>query len=505
MGKDTGARASESKGASDDRDAWLREFAAISESIRAITSSLELPEVLRLVLDPIKSLTGAEALSLMLLDPVRDELVFTATETLRERTFAGLRGEVAGGVAAWVTRTGRSARMDHLGEARNYGIDPGEIEDSTHNLLAVPVRSAERVIGSLELADRCGASAFTASDESALAALADALGARSDLATLASDPMALREFFGEVAAAVPSEDILLVLLDAEGRERRLGASRRLDAGFIDGLRLKLDQGIAGWVARHRQAVRLDDVRSDPRYYAGVERFTGFVPRTMICVPLAMKGRTLGVIQCLNKRGDETFSEAELHMVQTLADHAAIAIENASLYHEARVAALTDDLTGLSNTRHFNEVLPATLAGPGPVSLVVLDLDNFKAVVDTHGHLVGSRTIGQVGRRIAALLRPGDFAARFGGDEFVLVLPDTGPEAAVGLADRVRADIEAMDVLEDTAIDVSGVTASLGVASSPVHATTAESLFQAADHAMYHAKASRKNAVVLATEAAQQGG
>jgi GAF domain-containing protein len=355
-------------------EAWLRELAAVSESIRAITSSLELPEVLRLVRGRSKTLTEAEALSLLLYDPARGELVFAATETLRERTFAGLRGEAAGGLAGFVTRTGRSARVNDPAEAGLFGIDPGEVSHAAHNLLAVPLHRDGRVIGALELVDRYDGADFTLEDEACVATLADALGERRDPEGLAGDVVALRAFFQEVATAVPSEDATLVLQGPDGRELLLGASRRLESGIVDGLRLRLDQGIAGWVATQRLPVRLDDVLSDPRHDPEIGRLTGFVPRTMLCVPLVMKGRLLGVIQCLNKLDGSAFTDEELRMVQTLADHAAIAIENASLYRAARLAALTDDLTGLSNTRHFNEILPALLARGAPLSLIVLDLD-----------------------------------------------------------------------------------------------------------------------------------
>ncbi len=452
---------------------------------------------MRLVLGQIRSCTQAEAVSLLLYDASHEELVFAADDRLREGTFAGLRGEAVAGLAAHVAHRGESVRLNDASDAKHLGVDPAAMTYVSRNMLAVPVHRDGRVIGAIELADRYGGD-FSSQDETQLAVLAAGLGARSDLETLAGDADALHEFFAQVAAAIPSEDATLVLLGSDSPDRLFGASRRLEAGVVDGLRLRLDQGVAGWVARHRVAVRLDDVQSDPRHYAEIGRITGYLPRNMICVPMLMRGRLLGVIQCLNKVGADGFDEAELQLVQTLAGHAAIAIENASLYRDARLASLTDDLTGLSNSRHFQAVLPRLLTPTRPLSLLVLDLDAFKAVVDAHGHLVGSRTIAQVGHLIAEHLRAGDIAARFGGDEFVVILPDTKPSEALARAEKIRASIEAMDRLEGTTIDVSAVTASIGVASFPEHASTSESLFQEADRAMYAAKATGKNGVRAAS-------
>ena len=128
--------------------------------------------------------------------------------------------------------------------------------------------------------------------------------------------------------------------------------------------------------------------------------------------------------------------------------------------------------------------------------MVLDLDNFKPVVDTFGHLAGARTIAYIGKVIGTLLRAGDVAARFGGDEFDVILPAADTVSAVRVAKAIRVAIETCHVLEGD-IDISGVTASIGVATFPAHASEPESLFRAADAAMYLVKRDRKNAVGVA--------
>jgi diguanylate cyclase (GGDEF)-like protein len=139
-----------------------------------------------------------------------------------------------------------------------------------------------------------------------------------------------------------------------------------------------------------------------------------------------------------------------------------------------------------------------MARGGPLSLVVLDLDHFKAVVDRYGHLTGSRAIAQIGRLIGRLSRPGDVPARFGGDEFVIVLPDTRTQEAYELAEAIRREIEACRQIDGEDVDLSRVTASIGLATFPDHAADAEGLFRRADDAMYAAKRAGRNRVSVAT-------
>ncbi len=209
-----------------------------------------------MVLGRIRTSTEAEAVSLLLYDASREELVFAADGRLRESTFAGLGGKAARGLAAHVANRGESVCLNDASEARHLGIDPAEMTYVARNLLAVPIRRDGRVLGAIELADRYGGD-FTPQDEAQLTELATKLGAHADTETLARDGDALRDFFGQVSAAIPSEDATLVLLGSDGRDRLLGASRRLEAGIVDGLRLRLDQGIAGWVATapHRGPTR----------------------------------------------------------------------------------------------------------------------------------------------------------------------------------------------------------------------------------------------------------
>ena len=341
----------------------LRELRTIIELIRTLTSTLELPEILRIVLARLKSLTQAEALSLMLYDPEREELVFAATETLRENALVGIRLPSSRSLASWVAQSGESAVVNDVQHDPRFYPEIDRLSRfTTRNLLAVPLFGRGRVIGVLEVANRYGGGDFDDEDRASLEALAREVGEACEPDALCRDAEAMRGLLARAVMTAPSEAAALLLLDRAGRELVFRASRTIQPGMIDGMRLPTDRGIAGWVARHRQAVRLDDVASDPRHFSAVGEQTGLAPRTMICVPMISKGTLRGVIQVLNKVDGSTFTEAELSLAQTLADHAAIAIENASLYRQAYLASITDDLTGLGNTRHFHQSLAQVMTG-----------------------------------------------------------------------------------------------------------------------------------------------
>ncbi|MBI4168889.1 MAG: GGDEF domain-containing protein, partial [Acidobacteria bacterium] len=179
------------------------------------------------------------------------------------------------------------------------------------------------------------------------------------------------------------------------------------------------------------------------------------------------------------------------------------LDNALLLRRSEELSITDDLTKLYNSRYLNATLRREVERSkryrSPVSLIFLDLDGFKNVNDQHGHLWGSRTLIEVGEVIGKTVREIDVVSRFGGDEFTVILPQTGPEGALIIADRIRQRIEETTFLEAHGLNVR-ITASLGIASFPDHGRTKDDLIARADQAMYLVKGRGKNGVGLADPA-----
>jgi len=193
----------------------------------------------------------------------------------------------------------------------------------------------------------------------------------------------------------------------------------------------------------------------------------------------------------------------LPLLQSLLGVMALALDHAVLLRQAEALSVTDDLTGLHNSRYLRDALhreaKRAVRYGRPLSVLFVDLDGFKRVNDTHGHLCGSRTLVEAAALIRGCARESDVVARYGGDEFVLVLPDTPSAGAVVVARRVRDRLAEFRFLQALHLDVR-LTASVGIASLPDVTLVPEDLLRAADEAMYRVKERGKNDVILATRA-----
>ena len=222
----------------------------------------------------------------------------------------------------------------------------------------------------------------------------------------------------------------------------------------------------------------------------------------MAVPLLARlgrGRSLEQVGVVSiARAGQDFDDAEYDLFAYLTGQAAVSIENVDLHEMVRIQAVTDELTGLFNLRHFHESLDGEIERSRrfgqPVGLMMLDIDNFKTVNDTYGHQQGDLVLIEVGRVLRALSRDIDEPARYGGEEMAVILPQTDVAGAELLAERMRAALEGIEI---DRLDGGGrlrVTASFGVASLPANASDKDSLIAEADAALYRAKRTGKNRV-----------
>jgi diguanylate cyclase (GGDEF)-like protein len=227
-------------------------------------------------------------------------------------------------------------------------------------------------------------------------------------------------------------------------------------------------------------------------------------RKALAAPLFAGERVAGVIEATRTgRGARPFSATEAALLSALALPLSAALSNSARVAEAERLSQTDDLTRLHNARYLRQYLTSELKRArrygSEVTAIFLDLDDFKQVNDRHGHLVGSHVLMEMGSVILACVRDTDIVCRYGGDEFVVILPEAGIEQGLGVADRVRERVSRHPFTGGRNLRLR-LTASFGVASFPEHAQSPQQLIAQADAAMYRAKSGRKNCVRFAAEA-----
>ncbi len=307
--------------------------------------------------------------------------------------------------------------------------------------------------------------------------------------------MILRTILEHMERMVEAELWTLLMLDDSRNELYYAIAAGDAQDALKGLRVKMGEGLAGWVLEHGESVIVPPSEPDARLqHSGAGGLRAF--RSAIALPLRGRKGIQGVIEILNPRAE--MSDYTIAFLHILADHAAIAIENANDVTRIQQLTITDDTTGLYNVRHLYDAIESQLRrcrkGKTPLSLAFLDLDRFKLVNDEHGHLVGSELLSLTGQRLQELSRKKDLCFRYGGDEFVILMPETDAASAL---ERVSGVHEAL--METRFCLQSGlklrVSASIGLASAPDDGLQMHAIIGTADVRMYKVKSSGRGRVL----------
>ena len=310
----------------------------------------------------------------------------------------------------------------------------------------------------------------------------------------------LRTIMEKIDEFLRPDNWSLLLLDEAKQELYFELAVGKASQALKDVRIKLGQGIAGWVAQHGEVVIVPDTSKDTRFFGKVDEKTRMETQSIVAVPVRFRDTCLGVIELINCVGPEGFDPRDLKLLEALSDFAAIALENAR--HVKRIHELTikDDCTSLYNARHMGFILDTEIYRSQrynyEFSIVFIDLDHFKQVNDTHGHLVGSRLLAEMGDALKGNCRLIDFAFRYGGDEFVILLPQTSKENAINVAQRLHRLIRETVWLSKEGLNIR-ITPSIGLAAYPMDSKTKEGLLHLADEAMYLVKNKNRDSVAAA--------
>lgn len=284
----------------------------------------------------------------------------------------------------------------------------------------------------------------------------------------------------------------ILLIEPDG-SLRIAVAQGLPGEVVAEARLAPGEGISGHVASTGEPLLIENLDEDGRFQGrNRERY---YTRSLISSPIKSGGAVRGVLNVNNKHSRLAFGEGDLMLIEAIAAHAAIALQNAERYEELLRRAQHDALTGLANHGHFWSVLEVEFERARryerELSLVMVDVDRFKEFNDTHGHTGGDEALMWIARLIKERCRSSDLAARYGGDEFAVVLPETSRSGAMAFGEKIRQSVETASFGRSGS---ARVCVSIGASTFPADAATARELVDAADAQLYRAKSQGRNQV-----------
>jgi diguanylate cyclase (GGDEF)-like protein len=302
-----------------------------------------------------------------------------------------------------------------------------------------------------------------------------------------------------VARAVGARIVSLAVSDPDGRRLTIVSTYGYPRTLVEHLRIAPGVGVVGRVYQSRLPLRIADVTTFP----GIQRRRPrYATNSLMAAPLKAGPDILGVLSVSDRLDGRPFTRADMTTLRVLAAPTALALARERARTEAESfahAAAVDPVSGLFNRRYFHvrieEELQRARRHNTPLALLMIDLDDFKMINDTYGHLVGDTVINQISEILRRSVRVFDVCTRFGGEEFAIVMPGSGPDDAMRVAERIRQRIEAYRLPELGALHP---TASVGIAISTEDMSVRD-LISNADRALYQAKRGGKNQIRMMTE------
>ncbi len=257
-----------------------------------------------------------------------------------------------------------------------------------------------------------------------------------------------------------------------------------------------DHGVAGLSLKTGEPVIIPDASKDERVLDLVDEKEDFKVNSIIAMPMYSKNKPLGVVELVNA-DEHCFTDEKIELLKMFADFASIAVENAGYVKAVEEKSTLDDCTDLYNSRYMytileNEIARSKRTGK-PFGLVFFDLDHFKNVNDNYGHLIGSQLLREIADIIKKCVRPTDWAVRYGGDEFLFILPGAGFDITMKVTERIKEMLNSKVFFVKDGYNIK-ITASFGIAVYPDDADTVKDVIKSGDMAMYRAKESGRDKI-----------
>jgi len=487
-----------------------RELSALNAIIAAVSQSLDQGEILEIAMEGVLQVMEAEAGWIGL---------FQEDGGLQIQVQRGLSPTFLEEVTACIGIKEGAVLSARLPAIQKEGL---------RDLLCAPMKAKDRLLGSLGIA-RQQPHPFLPLDQELLVSIGQQIGMALEKARLYGESQrrerefrALYEVGKTMASTFDLQDVLpllttsisqvmnavaasLMLWDPITKKLRVVAGYNLSPEYIrkaEDIRSRVERSPSLLALEEKRPVAITDIHRDELFvpWREVAKLVGY--SSFISVPLVLHERALGVLNVYLSQVHR-FSNEEVELLSHFANQAAIAIENALLFEEKTRLAITDELTGLYNHRHFYQVLEAEIKRAQrykrPLSLIMVDIDYFKNYNDRCGHLKGDEALRQLAGVLRRNARDVDVIARYGGEEFTLILPETDLAQAEVQAERIRAAVEQHLFEAEEVQPLGKLTISLGVATYFSPMKRMEELVHAADQALYRAKAQGRNQVCLAGE------